>query len=87
MTKAVMAISEHKPCNWKMKGYGSYFAIDSKDRMLARIWQVGEPPEDKWRCETFGKHIDTFNSPNEAKLAAELEVFKMYYIAEEQVNE
>ena len=74
--KAVMAITEHKPCNWKRKGIGSYFAIDKKDRMLARIWQVGEVPDDKWRAEVYGKHIDTFDEPHQAKLAAELEVFK-----------
>ena len=72
----VMAVKPWAPCSWKLRSVGSYYAIDSEDRLLARVYQVGEAPEDRWRVEVLNKHIDTLRNPHEAKLVGELELFE-----------
>ena len=71
----VMSIKPWSPCNWKVKGIGSYYAIDKKDRLLAKVFQTGELPNDKWKVEVLNEHIETLKDPHKAKLIAELSLF------------
>lgn len=72
-----MAIKPHSPFAWRVRSLSSFHILDQSDRKAGKVFRVSEKPE-KWKAELWGDHFASFDNPNDAKRAVEIELLVWY---------